>query len=71
LYGTPHGVSFENLALAHGLAFHRATSADELRAVLGADGVRMIEVPLDRSINVAQHNELNNAVVLAVASMGE
>ncbi len=71
LYGTPHGVSFEHLALAHGLAYHRVHTAEELRAVLGTDGVRVIEVSLDRSVNVSQHIDVNEAVIQAVAAMGE
>jgi 2-succinyl-5-enolpyruvyl-6-hydroxy-3-cyclohexene-1-carboxylate synthase len=71
LYGTPHGVSFEHLAAAHGIAFHRASTAGELRALLGVDGVRMIEVPLDRSVNVSQHNELNDAVIQAISATDE
>lgn len=66
LYGTPHGVSFENLAMAHGVPFTRATHADAVRTALQTEGTALIEVPFDRSVNVSQHEALNAAVVAAV-----
>lgn len=69
LYGTPHGVSFEHLARAHGIPYVRAADLDELRAALDGKGTRLVEVPLDRSVNVAQHEALNAAIVAAVNSV--
>ena len=69
LYGTPHGVSFEHLAATHGIDYHRVESISGLRNLLHTDGLRLIEVPLDRGANVSQHNSLNEAVVAAVDSM--
>ena len=66
LYGTPHGVSFEHLAMAHGLPFRRATHAAAVRDALSQQGTSLIEVPFDRSVNVAQHDAVNAAVVSAV-----
>lgn len=66
LYGTPHGVSFEHLAMAHGVPFRRATHRDSLKDALQHDGTVLIEVPFDRSVNVSQHDALNAAVVAAV-----
>ncbi len=66
LYGTPHGVSFEHLATAHGVPFKRVTQADALRDALSSQGTVLIEVPFDRSMNVPQHDALNSAVVAAV-----
>jgi 2-succinyl-5-enolpyruvyl-6-hydroxy-3-cyclohexene-1-carboxylate synthase len=68
LYGTPHGVSFEHLAMAHGVPFIRATHADAVRAALQTKGSVLIEVPFDRSVNVSQHDAVNAAVVAAVES---
>ncbi len=68
LYGTPHGVSFEHLAAAHGIPFRRATQSDSLRDALAHDGIVLIEVPFDRSMNVSQHDALNASVVEAVES---
>lgn len=66
LYGTPHGVSFEHLAMAHGVPFRRATHAAALREALSQKGTALVEVPFDRSVNVSQHDALNAAVVSAV-----
>lgn len=66
LYGTPHGVSFEHLARAHGIPHVRVTDVEGLRAALAGEGTRVIEVPLDRSVNVAQHEALNAAIIDAV-----
>jgi 2-succinyl-5-enolpyruvyl-6-hydroxy-3-cyclohexene-1-carboxylate synthase len=66
LYGTPHGVSFSHLAAAHGVPYARATTASELVTEMTKSGPRLIEVPLDRSVNVDQHNDINASVVRAV-----
>jgi 2-succinyl-5-enolpyruvyl-6-hydroxy-3-cyclohexene-1-carboxylate synthase len=66
LYGTPHGVSFEHLAMAHGVPFRRATHAASVREALSQQGTTLIEVPFDRSVNVSQHDAVNAAVVSAV-----
>jgi len=69
LYGTPHGVSFEHLASAHGIAYERATTTEELQQILRNGGTRLVEVPFDRSVNVAQHEALQAAVVTALDAM--
>ena len=66
LYGTPHGVSFENLAYAHGVPFKRATHDASVVDSLNESGTMLIEVPFDRSMNVSQHDALNASVVQAV-----
>jgi len=71
LYGTPHGVSFKHLAAAHGVKFQQANSANELRTCLEVSGTQIVEVPFDRSVNVDQHNSLNETVVIAVGTTGE
>ena len=71
LYGTPHGVSFKHLAAAHGVKFQQANSATELRTCLEEPGIQIVEVPFDRSVNVNQHNALNETVVIAVGTRGE
>lgn len=71
LYGTPHGVSFQHLAAMHGLSFLQAHTANSLREILQSEGTRIVEVPLDRSVNVAQHKSLNDEVVAAVRATGE
>jgi 2-succinyl-5-enolpyruvyl-6-hydroxy-3-cyclohexene-1-carboxylate synthase len=69
LYGTPHGVSFEHLAAAHGIEFDRASSTEDLRHSLSRRGTRLIEVPCDRSVNVAQHEALQAEVISAIEAM--
>jgi 2-succinyl-5-enolpyruvyl-6-hydroxy-3-cyclohexene-1-carboxylate synthase len=66
LYGTPHGASFEHLAATHGIAYERVASVKDLEETLQRGGTRLIEVPCDRFANVAQHENLNSAVVAAV-----
>lgn len=66
LYGTPHGVSFSHLAAAHGVPYASVNTAAELVTQMGQKGPRLIEVPLDRSVNVDQHNEINAAVVKVI-----
>lgn len=66
LYGTPHGVSFDHLAAAHGIPHLRVSNLTELDSALVGRGTRVIEVVLDRSVNVGQHEQLNSAVVRAI-----
>jgi 2-succinyl-5-enolpyruvyl-6-hydroxy-3-cyclohexene-1-carboxylate synthase len=66
LYGTPHGVSFSHLAAAHAVPYASVDTADELVMQMTQKGPRLIEVALDRSVNVDQHNEINAAVAKAV-----
>ena len=66
LYGTPHGVSFQHLAAAHGIAYECVTSIETLRNSLERGGTRLIEVPCDRGVNVAQHEALQSSVVEAI-----
>lgn len=70
VYGTPHGVSFEALCSAHSISYCRVSSIEELNQACERPGPILIEAFFDRSIDVAQHEELNNQVVEAVkASM--
>ena len=66
LYGTPHGVSFQHLAAAHGIAYECVTSIEALQHSLERGGTRLIEVPCDRGVNVAQHEALQSSVVEAI-----
>lgn len=67
LYGTPHGVSFEHLATAHGIPYQKIADKDSLTSALRSAGTCLIEVPFNRGDNVAQHESLNNAVVTALS----
>ena len=66
LYGTPHGVDFAALAAAHGVPHVLAGSAEEVRRLVGTPGTKIVEVRTDRSVNVAEHDRVNAAVVAAV-----
>ena len=70
LYGTPHNVSFEALAAAHGIPYHRATNASSLVDALHMAGTRFIEVPFSRGENVGKHDAVNFAVVNALQNAG-
>lgn len=67
LYGTPHGVFFEDLASAHSVPYVRVDSAESLREALAMPGTVLIEAPFARDENVARHEQLNAAVVAAVS----
>lgn len=66
LYGTPHGVSFESLAKAFGVAYHRVGGHDDLEQAMLTSGSRLIELVTDRNTNVSLHAALNEAVIAAV-----
>lgn len=66
LYGTPHDVSFEALARAHGIPYHCALNASSLVDALRMPGTRFIEVPFQRGENVSQHDAVNDAVISAL-----
>jgi 2-succinyl-5-enolpyruvyl-6-hydroxy-3-cyclohexene-1-carboxylate synthase len=68
LFGTPHHVDFASLAAAHRIPYSSATTANELRESLAASGTRIIAVRTDRKQNVADHNELYEAVASALNS---
>lgn len=67
LYGTPHHARFDHLAAAHSIPFVSVSNASELRDALSRPGTLMIEAPFARDSNVAQHEELNSAVVEALS----
>ena len=70
IYGTPHGVSFASLADAHGIKYCAVSSVEELETACRQLGPILIETQFDRSVDVAQHEQLNAAIVAAVdASM--
>jgi 2-succinyl-5-enolpyruvyl-6-hydroxy-3-cyclohexene-1-carboxylate synthase len=66
LFGTPHDVSFEHLAAAHGIAYREVADLAELREALHAPGPVLIEARTDRSVNVAAHDHVNSLIASAV-----
>ncbi|WP_327035471.1 2-succinyl-5-enolpyruvyl-6-hydroxy-3-cyclohexene-1-carboxylic-acid synthase [Micromonospora ureilytica] len=68
LFGTPHGVSFEQVAAASGWPYTRAAGTADLLAVLDQPGPRLIEVVTDRRDNASLHRRLTVAVMSAVGA---
>ena len=68
LYGTPHGVSFEHVAKTYGLSYFCATDEESLRDALAQSGTKIVEVVLDRTVNVSQHDELNSSIAAVVVA---
>lgn len=65
LFGTPSDVDVELLARAHGVAYGRATTRDELIAQLALAGPRIVHVRTDRRRVVGDHDALNRSVAAA------
>jgi 2-succinyl-5-enolpyruvyl-6-hydroxy-3-cyclohexene-1-carboxylate synthase len=68
LFGTPHDVSFEHLAAAHGIAYRNVTDLVALREALCVPGPVLIEARTDRSTNVAAHDHVNALIAAAATS---
>ncbi len=71
-FGTPHGIDFEKLAAAYGVAVLRpggwAEFRDMVRGSLSAEGTQVIEIFTDRTENRLQHQRVWEAVA---AHIGE
>jgi 2-succinyl-5-enolpyruvyl-6-hydroxy-3-cyclohexene-1-carboxylate synthase len=69
LFGTPHGVDLPALAVAYGVRFARADTADELAAALAKSpqGIDIVEVRSDRADNAELHGRLRAAAAAALA----
>jgi 2-succinyl-5-enolpyruvyl-6-hydroxy-3-cyclohexene-1-carboxylate synthase len=66
VFGTPHGVDLEALCAATRTPFERV-SVDKLDAALAPqDGIRVVEVLVDRSSHRALHARLRAAVSQAL-----
>lgn len=67
VFGTPHGTSLERLAGATGTPYVRAATVPELReALVPGDGLRVVEVRVDRSRHRTLHARLRSAVAAAL-----
>lgn len=70
LFTLPHGLRFEHAASLYGIGHERIVDRAGLRRaldrVVGAPGVRVLEIPLDRDANVAHHRALWRAVGAAL-----
>ncbi|MET9019838.1 2-succinyl-5-enolpyruvyl-6-hydroxy-3-cyclohexene-1-carboxylic-acid synthase [Actinopolymorpha sp. NPDC004070] len=66
IFGTPHGVDLGSLTAATHTPFTRATTRAELRGALSRSrGLRVVEVPVDRSRTRDLHARLREAVSAA------
>ncbi len=66
IFGTPHSVDICKLAHSYGVAAVQVTSLADLRTELQHSGPVVIEAVTDRSSNVAQHDDLNESVAIAL-----
>jgi 2-succinyl-5-enolpyruvyl-6-hydroxy-3-cyclohexene-1-carboxylate synthase len=71
MFTTPHGVDCEPAARLCGASFPRARSVEELRLALkqsiGAPGLHLVEVPVEREADTAHRRALFAAVAEALA----
>ncbi|WP_431473078.1 2-succinyl-5-enolpyruvyl-6-hydroxy-3-cyclohexene-1-carboxylic-acid synthase [Ornithinimicrobium sp. W1665] len=60
LFGTPHGTDLSALCAAHHVEHHRAATVEDLAELLRrpAEGIRVLEVPVDRSGHRRLHDLL-------------
>lgn len=74
VFGTPHGIDFRAFAELHRCGYERVErAADLVPAVdraMEAGGVRIVEVPTDRTANVAHHQQAWDAVAAALSAWG-
>ena len=70
VFGTPHGLSFADLAGLHGLQHRSIEDPTELIPAVGRGivegGIHVIEVLTDRAANVEHHRALTRAVLSAL-----
>jgi 2-succinyl-5-enolpyruvyl-6-hydroxy-3-cyclohexene-1-carboxylate synthase len=73
LFGTSHGMDFGALAALHRCGYELAVSAAELRGAVEnarrAGGINLVEVRTDRTRNVRQHQEIWDAVHVALEEL--
>ena len=71
--GTPTGADLKGLTTAYGMAYARVGSADELTAALREPprGLRVVEVPVDRTGHRALRARLREAAERATATVAD
>ncbi len=68
VFGTPHGADLGLLARAAGLAYERLDAAGDLAAALAGDGLRIIEIPADRTAGAQLRARIREACVAGLAA---
>jgi 2-succinyl-5-enolpyruvyl-6-hydroxy-3-cyclohexene-1-carboxylate synthase len=71
LFGTPHGAGLDHLAAAFGLPYERLDQAGDLDKVLAGSGLRVVEVPTDRTAGAALRARLRTAASRAVDAVSQ
>ena len=66
LFGTPHGAELDHLAAAFGLPYERLDQPADLDKVMAGTGLRVVEVPTDRTAGAALRARLRDAASAAV-----
>ena len=69
VFGTPHRAQLAGLAAAAGIGHIVVTHASDLPAALKGDGIRIVEVPADRTAGTALRRRLAEAAALAVTAL--
>ena len=73
LFTTPHGLSLGALSATAGVGHERIERASELvlavEAARAAGGVRIVEAPIDRDLNLHRRAEIHEAITAALASI--
>lgn len=71
VFGTPHRVELDALCAATGTGYTRCEDLRELPALLTpGSGLRVVEVPADRTTRRAGHARLTKVIAQAVADLG-
>jgi 2-succinyl-5-enolpyruvyl-6-hydroxy-3-cyclohexene-1-carboxylate synthase len=66
VFGTPHGAAIADLASAAGLSYTRVSHPAALPGVLSGRGLRVVEVPADRSAGAEVRGRLGEAASVAI-----
>jgi 2-succinyl-5-enolpyruvyl-6-hydroxy-3-cyclohexene-1-carboxylate synthase len=69
LFGTPHGAGLDHLAAAFGLPYERLDQSADLDKVMAGTGLRVVEVPTDRTAGAALRARLREAASAAVRAV--
>jgi 2-succinyl-5-enolpyruvyl-6-hydroxy-3-cyclohexene-1-carboxylate synthase len=73
LFTTPHGLDLAKLAAASGVGHERVDRATDLVLAIeraaASGGVRLVEVAIDRELNIVRHQDVNERVASALQAL--